>query len=110
MKNIRKYILRSYNHLYVNDNDYPLVSVTQKERNDIKKNFSNYLFNAYGVHKNTYDPSEGVLKNVNVDRRTNLFDLVSRINLLFEDNIVGGDKKNLDYFIAIHQKYIQIIK
>jgi len=38
MKNIRKYILRSYNHLYVNDNDYPLVSVTQKERNDIKKN------------------------------------------------------------------------
>lgn len=37
MKNIKKYILRSYSHLYVNDNDYPLVSVTQKERNDIKK-------------------------------------------------------------------------
>lgn len=98
VKNIRKYILGSYNHLYVNDNDYPLVSVTQKERNDIKKNFSNYLFNAYGVHKNTYDPSEGVLKNVNVDDHTNLFDLVSRINLLFEDNIVGDDKKKFGLF------------
>lgn len=93
MGNMKKYILNIDNFANIDNNDYLLVCVTLEERNNIKCNFADYLYKAYGISQDTDGVLEGALKNISQDACAELPSLTSRLNLSFEDNIVGDDTR-----------------